>query len=140
MSKKKLAVQWLRVNGNIKYRSSRAGAMMLVGSHLWHKAHRDQRRECTGVDPPPTFGWPPNHLTPVQEGRHFPSLRGVERSSPSCHSRGQTGGFIFPNMNNRTDLGLFFPTYLFIPKSCLTASSNTFFNSETENQTADFEI
>lgn len=66
-----------------------AGAMMLVGSYLWHKVHQDQRRECTGVDPPPTFCWPPNRLTAVQEERHFQSLRGVALSSLSCQNQGQ---------------------------------------------------
>lgn len=50
------------------------------------------------------------------------------------------GGVIYSNMNNRTELAEFFLEYLFMPKSCLTASSNTFFSSETENQTTDFDI
>lgn len=81
----------MKLNVNLKYWSS-AGAVMLAGSYLGHEARQDQRRECTGADPPPTFCWPPNHLTPVQGERHLQSLRGVGLSSLSCPNQGHDGG------------------------------------------------
>lgn len=50
----------------------------------------------------------------------------------------KNGGFTLLN-TGRTSL-VFMLKYLFIPKSCLTASSNTFFNSETENENIIFDI
>lgn len=142
MSKKKLTVKSLWMNGNIKYCSSQCwchDAMVLTSD--------TRLTRIRGASVP---GWillqhSVGHQTTWHQCRGSVTFNPFEASSyplfpAKTKASSKIGGFIFSNMNIRTELVLFFLKYLFIPKSCLTASSNTFFNSETENQTTDFDI